>query len=187
MEWGMHLVLMGAVTWNCSYSESCKQSGGVLTLQHLLTLKHQLQRHLLLLCWLLSFCEFSFHKPKKLAFSNFGSLRKKKQDDVEEYVCPMELGRASGSASKKGFKAGLDIRVYDDDDLDRLEQVKLLYLNVLLDLVGNFSFTMKPFHSFSLWRFSVLTVTKHYSQTQTCLSAQELQATNAAAVRLSLT
>lgn len=63
-------------------------------------------------------------KPKKLAFSNFGSLRKKKQDDVEEYVCPMELGRASGSGSKKGFKPGLDIRVYDDDDLDRLEQME---------------------------------------------------------------
>uniref|UniRef100_A0A8C3IMZ6 PPFIA binding protein 1 n=1 Tax=Chrysemys picta bellii TaxID=8478 RepID=A0A8C3IMZ6_CHRPI len=63
-------------------------------------------------------------KPKKLAFSNFGSLRKKKQDDVEEYVCPMELGQASGSGSKKGFKAGLDIRVYDDDDLDRLEQME---------------------------------------------------------------
>uniref|UniRef100_A0A7M4FTM9 PPFIA binding protein 1 n=1 Tax=Crocodylus porosus TaxID=8502 RepID=A0A7M4FTM9_CROPO len=63
-------------------------------------------------------------KPKKLAFSNFGSLRKKKQDDVEEYVCPMELGQASGSGAKKGFKPGLDIRVYDDDDLDRLEQME---------------------------------------------------------------
>ncbi|NWV20434.1 LIPB1 protein, partial [Origma solitaria] len=63
-------------------------------------------------------------KPKKLTFSNFGSLRKKKQDDVEEYVCPMELGRASGNGSKKGFKPGLDIRVYDDDDLDRLEQME---------------------------------------------------------------
>uniref|UniRef100_A0A8C0VAC4 PPFIA binding protein 1 n=1 Tax=Cyanistes caeruleus TaxID=156563 RepID=A0A8C0VAC4_CYACU len=63
-------------------------------------------------------------KPKKLTFSNFGSLRKKKQDDVEEYVCPMDLGRASGSGSKKGFKPGLDIRVYDDDDLDRLEQME---------------------------------------------------------------
>ncbi|NWI17721.1 LIPB1 protein, partial [Crypturellus soui] len=63
-------------------------------------------------------------KPKKLAFSNFGSLRKKKQDDVEEYVCPMELGRVPGGGSKKGFKAGLDIRVYDDDDLDRLEQME---------------------------------------------------------------
>ncbi|XP_064510286.1 liprin-beta-1 isoform X14 [Pseudopipra pipra] len=63
-------------------------------------------------------------KPKKLTFSNFGSLRKKKQDDGEEYVCPMELGQASGSGSKKGFKPGLDIRVYDDDDLDRLEQME---------------------------------------------------------------
>ncbi|NXJ77667.1 LIPB1 protein, partial [Trogon melanurus] len=63
-------------------------------------------------------------KPKKIAFSNFGSLRKKKQDDVEEYVCPMELGRAPGSGSKKGFKPGLDIRVYDDDDLDRLDQME---------------------------------------------------------------
>ncbi|XP_061864468.1 liprin-beta-1 isoform X3 [Colius striatus] len=63
-------------------------------------------------------------KPKKLAFSNFGSLRKKKQDDMEEYVCPMELGRMSGSGSKKGFKPGLDTRVYDDDDLDRLEQME---------------------------------------------------------------
>ncbi|XP_006127752.2 liprin-beta-1 isoform X8 [Pelodiscus sinensis] len=63
-------------------------------------------------------------KPKKIAFSNFGSLRKKKQEDVEEYVCPMELGQASGSGSKKGFKPGMDIRVYDDDDLDRLEQME---------------------------------------------------------------
>lgn len=62
-------------------------------------------------------------KPKKLTFSNFGNLRKKKQEDGEEYVCPMELGQVSGSASKKGFKPGLDMRLYDEDDLDRLEQV----------------------------------------------------------------
>ncbi|KAG8514059.1 Liprin-beta-1 [Galemys pyrenaicus] len=63
-------------------------------------------------------------KPKKLTFSNFGNLRKKKQEDGEEYVCPMELGQASGSASKKGFKPGLDMRLYDEDDLDRLEQME---------------------------------------------------------------
>ncbi|XP_053114640.1 liprin-beta-1 isoform X3 [Hemicordylus capensis] len=63
-------------------------------------------------------------RPKKLTFSNFGNLRKKKQDDGEEYVCPMDLGQASGSGSNKGFKPGLDIRVYDDDDLDRLEQME---------------------------------------------------------------
>ncbi|XP_036310543.1 liprin-beta-1 isoform X6 [Pipistrellus kuhlii] len=63
-------------------------------------------------------------KPKKLTFSNFGNLRKKKQEDGEEYVCPMELGQASGSVSKKGPKAGLDMRLYDEDDLDRLEQME---------------------------------------------------------------
>ncbi|XP_004405356.1 PREDICTED: liprin-beta-1 isoform X2 [Odobenus rosmarus divergens] len=63
-------------------------------------------------------------KPKKLTFSNFGNLRKKKQEDGEEYVCPMELGQASGSASKKGFQPGLDMRLYDEDDLDRLEQME---------------------------------------------------------------
>ncbi|XP_053410031.1 liprin-beta-1 isoform X2 [Nycticebus coucang] len=63
-------------------------------------------------------------KPKKLTFSNFGNLRKKKQEDGEEFVCPMELGQASGSASKKGFKPGLDMHLYDEDDLDRLEQME---------------------------------------------------------------
>lgn len=63
-------------------------------------------------------------KPRKLTFSNFGNLRKKKQEDGEEYVCPMELGQASGSVSKKGPKAGLDMRLYDEDDLDRLEQME---------------------------------------------------------------
>ncbi|XP_045685105.1 liprin-beta-1 isoform X4 [Phyllostomus hastatus] len=63
-------------------------------------------------------------KPKKLTFSNFGNLRKKKQEDGEEYVCPMELGQASGNSSKKGLKPGLDMRLYDEDDLDRLDQME---------------------------------------------------------------
>ncbi|XP_053082050.1 liprin-beta-1 isoform X10 [Acinonyx jubatus] len=63
-------------------------------------------------------------KPKKLTFSNFGNLRKKKQEDGEEYVCPMELGQASGTTCKKGFKPGLDMRLYDEDELDRLEQME---------------------------------------------------------------
>ncbi|KAL6066331.1 hypothetical protein STEG23_033469 [Scotinomys teguina] len=63
-------------------------------------------------------------KPKKLTFSNFGNLRKKKHEDGEEYVCPMELGQASGSSSQKGFRAGLDMHLYEEDDLDRLEQME---------------------------------------------------------------
>ncbi|XP_028613336.1 liprin-beta-1 isoform X1 [Grammomys surdaster] len=62
-------------------------------------------------------------KPKKLTFGNFGNLRKKKHEDGEEYVCPMELGQAS-SSSQKGFRPGLDMRLYEEDDLDRLEQME---------------------------------------------------------------
>lgn len=63
-------------------------------------------------------------KPKKLTFSNFGNLRRKKHEDGEEYVCPMELGQVSGSSSQKGFRPGLDMRLYEEDDLDRLEQME---------------------------------------------------------------
>lgn len=77
-------------------------------------------------------------KPKKLTFSNFGNLRKKKQEDGEEYVCPMELGQASGSTCKKGFKPGLDMRLYDEDDLDRLEQVNATLYTYLKVPRGNF-------------------------------------------------
>ncbi|XP_032203470.1 liprin-beta-1 isoform X8 [Mustela erminea] len=63
-------------------------------------------------------------KPRKLTFGNFGNLRRKRQEDGEEYICPMELGHPSGSTSKKGFKPGLDMRLYDEDDLDRLEQME---------------------------------------------------------------
>lgn len=33
------------------------------------------------------------------------------------------LGQASGS-SQKGFRPGLDMRLYEEDDLDRLEQME---------------------------------------------------------------
>ncbi|XP_059043570.1 liprin-beta-1-like isoform X7 [Mustela lutreola] len=59
-------------------------------------------------------------KPRKLTFGNFWNLRRKRQEDREEYICPMELGHPSGSTSKPG----LDMRLYDEDDLDRLEQME---------------------------------------------------------------
>ncbi|CAH2278396.1 liprin-beta-1 isoform X8 [Pelobates cultripes] len=63
-------------------------------------------------------------KPKKLVFSNFGTLRKKKPEECEEYVCPMELGQSSANSIIKPFRTGLDLRVLDDEDLDRLEQME---------------------------------------------------------------
>ncbi|XP_075130939.1 liprin-beta-1 isoform X11 [Leptodactylus fuscus] len=63
-------------------------------------------------------------KPRKLAFTNFGTLRKKKLEENEEYVCPMELGQSSANSIIKPFRAGLDLRMLDDEDLDRLEQME---------------------------------------------------------------
>lgn len=57
-------------------------------------------------------------KPRKLSFGNFGSLRKKKQDENEEYVCPMDVEMPKGRSFQKGF----ELQIYEDD-LDRLEQM----------------------------------------------------------------
>ncbi|XP_047207068.1 liprin-beta-1b isoform X2 [Girardinichthys multiradiatus] len=57
-------------------------------------------------------------KPRKLSFGNFGSLRKKKQEENEEYVCPMDVEMPKGRSFQKGF----ELQIYEDD-LDRLEQM----------------------------------------------------------------
>lgn len=58
-------------------------------------------------------------KPRKLSFGNFGSLRKKKQEENEEYVCPMDVEMPKGRSFQKGF----ELQIYEDD-LDRLEQME---------------------------------------------------------------
>lgn len=58
-------------------------------------------------------------KPKKLSFGNFGGLRKKKQEENEEYVCPMDVEMPKGRSFQKGF----ELQIYEDD-LDRLEQME---------------------------------------------------------------
>ncbi|KAM9753188.1 liprin-beta-1b isoform 3-T3 [Menidia menidia] len=55
-------------------------------------------------------------KPKKLSFGTFG--RKKKQDENEEYVCPMDVEMPKGRSFQKGF----ELQIYEDD-LDRLDQM----------------------------------------------------------------
>ncbi|XP_041113310.1 liprin-beta-1b isoform X7 [Polyodon spathula] len=62
-------------------------------------------------------------KPRKLAFGTFGSLRKKKQEESEEYVCPMDVAMPTGSSFQNAYKRGMEIGLYDDD-LDRLEQME---------------------------------------------------------------
>ncbi|XP_029486342.2 liprin-beta-1-like isoform X2 [Oncorhynchus nerka] len=56
-------------------------------------------------------------KPRKLSFGGLGTLRKKRQEDSEEYVCPMDVEMPKNSS----FQGGL--RSYEDD-LDQLEQME---------------------------------------------------------------
>ncbi|XP_031718794.1 liprin-beta-1b isoform X3 [Anarrhichthys ocellatus] len=58
-------------------------------------------------------------KPRKLSFGNFGSLRRKKQEETEEYVCPMDVEMPKGRSFQKGF----ELQIYEDD-MDRLEQME---------------------------------------------------------------
>uniref|UniRef100_A0A673M264 Liprin-beta-1-like n=1 Tax=Sinocyclocheilus rhinocerous TaxID=307959 RepID=A0A673M264_9TELE len=59
-------------------------------------------------------------KPHKLAFGGFG--RKKKQEDSEEYVCPMDVEMPKGRSFQKGYR-GMELQIYDDD-LDRFDQME---------------------------------------------------------------
>ncbi|XP_033997137.1 liprin-beta-1b isoform X3 [Trematomus bernacchii] len=58
-------------------------------------------------------------KPRKMSFGNFGSLRKKKHEENEEYVCPMDVQMPKGRSFQKGY----ELQIYEDD-LDRLEQME---------------------------------------------------------------
>ncbi|XP_051580251.1 liprin-beta-1-like isoform X2 [Myxocyprinus asiaticus] len=59
-------------------------------------------------------------KPHKLAFGGFG--RKKRQEDNEEYVCPMDVEMPKGRSFQKGYR-GMELQIYDDD-LDRFDQME---------------------------------------------------------------
>uniref|UniRef100_A0A8C4PWR3 PPFIA binding protein 1b n=1 Tax=Eptatretus burgeri TaxID=7764 RepID=A0A8C4PWR3_EPTBU len=72
-------------------------------------------------------------KPKKLqlGISGFGSLRRRRQEEADDYVCPMELGQPGGLAAQPGFGGPGPRRVAttaqgygQEDDLDRLEQME---------------------------------------------------------------
>uniref|UniRef100_A0A8C3AZJ4 PPFIA binding protein 1 n=1 Tax=Cyclopterus lumpus TaxID=8103 RepID=A0A8C3AZJ4_CYCLU len=60
-------------------------------------------------------------KPRRLSFGGFGTLRKKRHDDADEYVCPMNVEMPKSSS----FQAG--VRIYEEH-LDHLEQVRRRFL-----------------------------------------------------------
>uniref|UniRef100_A0AAX7VQ70 SAM domain-containing protein n=1 Tax=Astatotilapia calliptera TaxID=8154 RepID=A0AAX7VQ70_ASTCA len=56
-------------------------------------------------------------KPRRLSFGGFGTLRKKRQDDGEEYVCPMNVEMPKNSS----FQTSAQIY---EDNLEHLEQME---------------------------------------------------------------
>ncbi|XP_045927652.1 liprin-beta-1-like isoform X2 [Micropterus dolomieu] len=56
-------------------------------------------------------------KPRRLSFGGFGTLRKKRQDDGEEYVCPMNVEMPKSSSFQRG------VQLYEEN-LDHLEQME---------------------------------------------------------------
>uniref|UniRef100_A0A8C1VR75 PPFIA binding protein 1a n=1 Tax=Cyprinus carpio TaxID=7962 RepID=A0A8C1VR75_CYPCA len=56
-------------------------------------------------------------KPRHLSFGSFGTLRRKRQEEMEEYVCPMDVQMPQSSSFHKG------LCIYEDS-LDQLEQVQ---------------------------------------------------------------
>ncbi|XP_056223487.1 liprin-beta-1-like isoform X1 [Seriola aureovittata] len=56
-------------------------------------------------------------KPRRLSFGGFGTLRKKRQDDGEEYICPLNVEMPKNSSFQRGA------RIYEGN-LDHLEQME---------------------------------------------------------------
>ncbi|XP_063145563.1 liprin-beta-2 isoform X1 [Candoia aspera] len=60
-------------------------------------------------------------RPKKLGFSHFGNLRKKKFDESTDYICPMDTSTTNGT--QKSYSAYKVHNVLPDKELDKLDQV----------------------------------------------------------------
>ncbi|XP_034273030.1 liprin-beta-2 isoform X2 [Pantherophis guttatus] len=60
-------------------------------------------------------------RPKKLGFSHFGNLRKKKFDESTDYICPMDTSITNGT--QKSYGAYRMHNTLPDKELDKLDQV----------------------------------------------------------------
>ncbi|XP_066556566.1 liprin-beta-2b isoform X12 [Amia ocellicauda] len=62
-------------------------------------------------------------RPKKLGFSHFGQLRKKKLDDSTDYICPMDTAPPVTNGAHRSFGGFRGLSPIFDRDVERLEQV----------------------------------------------------------------
>ncbi|KFV90973.1 Liprin-beta-2, partial [Fulmarus glacialis] len=60
-------------------------------------------------------------RPKKLGFSHFGNLRKKKFDESTDYICPMDTNPAATNGTQKNYGAYKGLSPFTDRELDQME------------------------------------------------------------------
>ncbi|NXH05283.1 LIPB2 protein, partial [Loxia leucoptera] len=60
-------------------------------------------------------------RPKKLGFSHFGNLRKKKFDESTDYICPMDTSPAATNGTLKNHGGYKGLSPFTDRELDQME------------------------------------------------------------------
>ncbi|NXC67785.1 LIPB2 protein, partial [Anhinga anhinga] len=60
-------------------------------------------------------------RPKKLGFSHFGNLRKKKFDESTDYICPMDTNPAATNGTQKNYGGYKGLSPFTDRELDQME------------------------------------------------------------------
>uniref|UniRef100_A0A8C8E8W6 PPFIA binding protein 2 n=1 Tax=Otus sunia TaxID=257818 RepID=A0A8C8E8W6_9STRI len=60
-------------------------------------------------------------RPKKLGFSHFGNLRKKKFDESTDYICPMDTNPAATNGTQKNYGGHKGLSPLTDRELDQME------------------------------------------------------------------
>ncbi|XP_066494722.1 liprin-beta-2 isoform X3 [Tiliqua scincoides] len=63
-------------------------------------------------------------RPKKLGFSHFGNLRKKKFDESTDYICPIDTSSNAANGTPKSYGAYKMHNVLPDKELDKLDQME---------------------------------------------------------------
>ncbi|KFQ71753.1 Liprin-beta-2, partial [Phaethon lepturus] len=60
-------------------------------------------------------------RPKKLGFSHFGNLRKKKFDESTDYICPMDTTPAAANGTQKNYGGYKGLSPFTDRELEQME------------------------------------------------------------------
>ncbi|KAF1435788.1 Liprin-beta-2, partial [Spheniscus demersus] len=60
-------------------------------------------------------------RPKKLGFSHFGNLRKKKFDESTDYICPIDANPAATNGTQKNYGGYKGLSPFTDRELDQME------------------------------------------------------------------